>query len=176
VATTDGPNDSRPAGPTDQAERHEVIKRAQQGDRQALPRMLAIFDEEGPRYAELFGNMATHVEKALVSGAAGNNFAVREGLERKLSTLRGELAGPDPTPIERLLAERAAFCWLTVYEYERNYSDSGNISLRQGEYYQRRIDAAHRRFLSSLRTLAAVRKLGLPDIRINVAENQVNVG
>ena len=94
---------------------------------------------------------------------------------RKLARLREELAGPEPTPIERLLAERAAFCWLTVYEYERQYASRGQPPGGQAEYHQRRIDAAHRRFLSSLKTLATVRKLAVPAIQVNIAEKQVNV-
>ena len=40
---------------------------------------------------------------------------------KKMDALRAELAGPDPTPIERLLAERAAFCWLVLWKYEATW-------------------------------------------------------
>ncbi len=32
-------------------------------------------------------------------------------MSRKLAKLQAELGGPDPSPIERLLAEREALCW-----------------------------------------------------------------
>jgi hypothetical protein len=45
----------------------------------------------------------------------------------------------------------------------------------QGDYHQRRMDAAHRRFLAALEALATVRRLTLPALQINVARRQVNV-
>jgi hypothetical protein len=43
----------------------------------------------------------------------------------------------------------------------------------QGEYYQKRLDRAHRRHLSAIRTLAQIRKLA-PAVQINIAEKQIN--
>lgn len=45
----------------------------------------------------------------------------------------------------------------------------------QAELHQRKIDAAHRRFLSAVRTLAQIRKLALPNLQVNIGQNQVNV-
>lgn len=75
----------------------------------------------------------------------------------------------------RLLAERAALCWHIVHLYERTYAQAGDLSIRQAEFHQRRIDAAHRRYLQALRTLASVRKLAVPAIQANIAKKQVNV-
>ena len=48
--------------------------------------------------------------------------------------------------------------------------------MSQSEYHQRRLDRLHRRYLSSIRTLAQVRKLLNPAVtQINVAEQQVNL-
>ena len=149
--------------------------RAQEGDASVLPRLRAMLREDRAPFVELMGNMAAIVERGLSAGMFGKNLAAREALVRKLALLRAELAGPDPSPIERLLAERAAFCWMTVYEYERQYANSRDLPPRQAEFHQRRIDAAHRRFLSSLKTLATVRKLAPAAIQVNIGEKQVNV-
>jgi hypothetical protein len=50
----------------------------------------------------------------------------------------------------------------------------GNAS-RQGEYYQLRMDRAHKRYLSALKTLALARKLPVPVLQVNIAKKQVNV-
>jgi hypothetical protein len=152
----------------------EILQRAQKGDKEALPQLRAMFDEKEEHYTESFGNMARLVQRTLIANGTGQNLTAFEGLERKLAKLREELAGPNPTPIERLLAERAAFCWLAVYDYERQYANSGSITIKQADYHQRRIDAAHRRYLSSLKMLATVRKLALPTIQLNLGLNQVN--
>lgn len=45
----------------------------------------------------------------------------------------------------------------------------------QSDYYQRRIDRAHNRHLSAVRTLAQVRKLLKPSVaQINIADKQIN--
>jgi hypothetical protein len=53
------------------------------------------------------------------------------------------------------------------------------MSLVQSEHRQRRIDRTHRRLISTIKTLATVRRLAIPAVQINVARqqvNQVNVG
>jgi hypothetical protein len=49
----------------------------------------------------------------------------------------------------------------------------GNLSIAQSEYHQKRLDKAHKRYLSSIRTLAQIRKMG-PAVQINIAEKQIN--
>jgi hypothetical protein len=100
---------------------------------------------------------------------------VREAVNRKLALLRSELEGPAPTPLERLLAERAALCWFQVNSYEDQFERCRDLNIRQADFHQRKIDAAHRRFLSAVKTLATVRKLALPAIQVNIAKKQVNV-
>ena len=43
----------------------------------------------------------------------------------------------------------------------------------QDEFRQKRLDRAHRRHLSAMRTLAQIRKIG-PAVQINIAEKQIN--
>jgi len=45
----------------------------------------------------------------------------------------------------------------------------------QGDYQQRRMDRAHKRYLSAIKALALVRKLALPVLQVNIARKQVNV-
>jgi hypothetical protein len=95
------------------------LKKAQAGDESVLPELRALFNAVGSPYAESLGNMAALVEAGLLSSVYGTNLAFREAVKLKLSRLREELGGHDPSPIVRLLADRAAFCWLTLYAYER---------------------------------------------------------
>jgi hypothetical protein len=128
-----------------------------------------------PSWLEACGNLARHAEDALIRKFVGKDLAVGEGLRRKLEVMRGELAGPAPTPLERLLAERIITCWLHVYHLEAIYAGKDSISLELGSYYQKSIDRAHRRYLSAIKTLATVRKLALPVLQVNIARKQVNM-
>jgi hypothetical protein len=64
-----------------------------------------------------------HVLAAMTKLAAGKNFAVREALERKINQLRDELAGPIPSPLERILCEWVALAWFDSFEMDRRYVD-----------------------------------------------------
>ncbi len=150
-----------------------LLKRSERGDESALPMLRKLFDRRREHFRGF--DIAEYAREAVIAPLAGKNLAVRELMARKMAEVAAELAGPDPTPIERLLAERAAFCWHVVHHYERANAQAGEITLKQADYHQRRIDAAHRRYLTALRTLAAVRKLAVPALQVNIARNQVNV-
>jgi hypothetical protein len=110
------------------------------------------------------------------AGKQGNNES-KELLRDELCEFRDKLAGPNPSPIETVLADTAATCWFAFRMHEAQYAGtvSGDgMSLTQSEHAQRRMDRAHRRFLSTLKTLASVRRLALPALQINVARQQVN--
>ena len=166
---------SKVVAPRDADGQFEILKRAQEGDQSALPQLKAMFDDD-PEMHRHFGDLAGCTEKVMVHRASGKNLLFKEGLERRFRDLREELAGPSPTTIERLLAERAATCWLVLHKVELDEAQSKGATIAQADFYRRRVDSAHRRYLSSLRTLATVRKLALPSIQVNIGENQVNVG
>lgn len=129
-----------------------------------------------PGMAEtLGGNLAARATEALLSGFAGRHLFAREVTAVRMAELRAELAGPAPTPVERLLAERAVACWLHLAHLEMQYASKGSHELRTADYYQKAIDRAHNRYLSALRTLATVRRLAVPPVQVNIARKQVNV-
>jgi hypothetical protein len=120
--------------------------------------------------------VAGRAEKAIVAAYSGQNLATAEAVPRRLSELRVELAGADASPLERILAERVALCWLALNQYEAGYAArESEISIPRTDCQQRRITSAHRRFLSAVKALASVRKLALPVLQVNIAERQVNV-
>lgn len=158
-------------------ETRELLERARRGDKDALPAVRALIadGERGRFYREAYGSAAAWLRETIVGQAAGEDVVIREAMYRELEAIRADLAGPDPTPIERLLADRAALCWLIVNRYEDTFHRTKEMSLAQAAFHQRKIDRAHARFLSAVRTLAQVRKLALPTLQVNIARNQVNV-
>jgi hypothetical protein len=161
--------------PTDPGEINKIIKRAQQGDATALPMLRKLLTENKGFVDLLGGDLARQVEYSLINAVCGENLSVKEALIRKLNLLREDLAGSMPAPLERLLIERIALCWLSLHETEIRFAQMPNLTLRQAEYWQNRIDRAHRRYLSAIKTLATVRKLALPALQVNIARKQVNI-
>jgi hypothetical protein len=153
-----------------------LLRRSEQGDRSVLPALRREFDQQ-PDLWEQVGNLSLQAQRSMVAMAAGKNEMVREALERKIGELRIELAGPAATPLERLLADRIVTCWLDVHAADRmctaHHQDGGVLAV--GDYYQRRQDRAHRRYLQAIKALVQVRRLLTPVVQVNIAEQQVNV-
>ena len=149
-----------------------LIDRAQDGDEEALPLLRKVLDEE-PRVARII-DLARNVEHSFIEKLSGNDVFTQEAIPRNLNTMREEIAGENPSPLERLLSERIAVCWLELQYFQAVYTQNmGKLTITQSDYHQRRIDKAHRRYLSSIKALAQIRKLGSA-VQINIAEKQIN--
>jgi hypothetical protein len=149
-----------------------LIDRAQDGDKNALPVLRRVLDE-APRIAR-FVDLARDVERSIIKRVSGDDVFTQEAIPRNLKTMREEIAGENPSPLERLLAERIGICWLELQYFEAIYAQNmGELTITQSDYHQRRIDKAHRRYLSSIKALAQIRKMG-PAVQINIAEKQIN--
>jgi hypothetical protein len=151
------------------------VKRAERGDESALPAVRELLLR--PEAVDLLGgDLARQAERSLINVAAGKNLAFREALLRKLELMRAELAGPGPTPLERLLVERVAACWLHLHDLETRFAQARNLLITQADHQQRTIDRAHRRYLTAIKTLAVVRRLAVPALvaQVNIAGQQVN--
>jgi hypothetical protein len=168
---------ARTKPPAPGQETRELLKRASQGDRSCLPAIRALLadGDRGRDYLEGDGSSAEWLKQTIVQKAAVDNVMAQKAIIQKLESIKAELAGPDPTPIGRLLAERTSLCWALVNWYENSIQSADGMSIAQADYHQRKIDKAHTRFLSAVRTLAQVRKLALPTLQLNIARNQVNV-
>ncbi len=157
------------------AKLRDLNEKAQEGDKEAALDIREVLDGS-PDLAWRFINGPGKVaEAALISEITRDeDLASKELLKYQLESMRIEVAGENPSPLERLLAERVVATWLQVQLFEGLYATGmKNESIRQGDYRQKRLDRAHRRHLSAIRTLAQIRKVG-PAVQINIADKQVN--
>jgi hypothetical protein len=119
-------------------------------------------------------------KQRLIELVGGKNVSkkTKETLERDFDVRTREFAGPAPSPIELVLAETATLDWFALRVFEAAYASSSKaeegLTIKQADFHLRRIERAHRRFMSSLKTLATVRRLALPALQINLASQQVN--
>ena len=138
-----------------------LLQRAEQGDRSVLPALRKALDANSAIWRE-YGDLARHAEVSLVNLAAGPNLLLAESLSRRLAELKRELAGPSPGPLERLLAERVAACWLQVAYLDAVCAQARGVRPSEVDHARRHQDAAHRRLLAAVKTTAVVRKLVRP--------------
>ena len=73
------------------------------------------------------------------------------------------------------MAKRVVITWLQLQFYEGIYASSivKSMSIMQCNYYQKRTDQPHGCYLSAIRKLAQICKLG-PTVQINIADKQIN--
>jgi hypothetical protein len=152
----------------------DLTRAAEAGDEDALQEIRKLLGER-PELAWSLVDLARVAEQSLLEKSLGGDQpSVKVALRIQLQAMRIELAGENPSPLERLLVERVVATWLEVQTFQALYfQNEDKLSMAQGEHHQRRLDRAHRRHLSAIRTLAQVRKLG-PAVQINIAEKQVN--
>lgn len=154
----------------------ETLDLAEKGDRSALPQVRELLDEF-PSMVDELGDL-TQIAQGLMLSRFGDSVLIHEAQERKLLALTEQIAGPDASALEKLLANQIVLCWQHVRFVEINYAQARDYTSRAGDYYERCIDRAQRRYLAAIKTLAQVRKLGLPAMQVNIAADggkQVNV-
>jgi hypothetical protein len=138
-----------------------LVKRAEQGDESALPELRAALDAN-PWIWQRYGDLARQSQAAWLQLIAGPNLLLHESVERKAEQLRAELAGPEPSPLERLLVERVIACWLQTQYADAAYAQQQNPSPAQHTAALKRQAGSHQRYLYAIKTLATVRKLLKP--------------
>ncbi len=146
----------------------ELLERAASGDESVLPGIRAILDLLPQSVSFFGGDLAQKAEQSLLNSTAGKNLAQREALLRKMEQLRTELSGANPDPLERLLVDRVALCWLQSVHADCQYAYATVAAPTRVEFLQRHRGHAHRQFLSATKCLTAVKRLALP-IKADVA-------
>lgn len=165
------------------AKRETLEKRAQNGDKDAAREFWRELDAEAlatPQGSQERAQLVSEKGDAMARGLAvlvakftpGNPLA--EGaIRRHLEEMNAQLCGPNPTPIERLLAERVCVCWLQLTAVDHGFANTLNgAKPKEEESLSRQLDSANKRYLSSLKALAQVRRLQLPTLQAI----QVNFG
>lgn len=145
-----------------EARLRELISRAQAGDRSVLPDLRQALAADSSLWT-LYGDLAAQAQASWLNMLAGRDLYLYEAVRHKLEELRAELAGPNPSPLERLLVERIVACWLQLHYADALFaqaSPQATSAVRQE--LMRRQESAQRRYLAGIKQLALVRKLLAP--------------
>ena len=160
----------RPADDGDRAWLTALVKKADAGDQASLQELRGFLDAN-PQLWRRLGDMAGHVEMALVGLIAGGDSLVSESVRFEAERLRQDLLGDDPGAVERLLADQVVVTHLRLRYLEVRAAEAGSEGGGRAAGLARQVEGARRGHLSALRTLAVVRKLGAggqPGARLRV--------
>src|SRR5215217_4686364 len=132
-----------------------------------------------PRLWEILSTLSSLAVRSwvdLLAPAGPGSEITRRTIEKEIERKRSEVAGEAPSPLERLLAERVALCWLASSYADAEYTRKLNagMSFREGEYYSKRCEQTNRQLLKAIESLARVRRLLTP-MQINIGQNQINL-
>jgi hypothetical protein len=149
-----------------------LVLRADQGDELAYR---AIRDDFDHVYAGLSTSGRTLL-KSLAQFVVGDERKIQQVLLAKgVVETRDDLAGPDSSPLEKLLAERIAICQATLECMETIFFQDNRIGIHSSILHQNRISMVQSRLIQAVRALAQVRKLQIPNVQVNIGEKQVNL-
>jgi hypothetical protein len=144
--------------PSSGEERLKIINRAERGDRDALPAFRELLARYPKTLVDALG-MANRARDSLVTCYAGTeNLAARDVYRREIDDLAAELAGPEPSPSVRLLAETCALNWFALRAEESVLSENRAMS-GGSDLCIRLVDRRHRQWLGSVKSLALVKRL-----------------
>jgi hypothetical protein len=135
-----------------------LVQRAEGGDEAALPELRAALDVNAWVW-ERYGDLAQQSQAAWLQLLAGKNLLLLESTRRKAEQLRAELAGPAPSPLERLLVERVVACWLQTNFADASYAQLKGANPALHTAALQRQNSAQQRYLQAVKALATVRKL-----------------
>lgn len=127
------------------------------GDREALAALIPVFDKL--ELVETMGNVPRRVIGMVVSNMVGDNLLSEEAMLRRMEQLRQELAGPNPSGLEKLLVDRVVATWLHLHKLEGDCAvTTPAAGADSAGDYQRAVTLAQRRYLTAIRELVALRR------------------
>jgi len=152
----------------------ELVVRARSLEAREVDELQRLF----ARYPDLWRavDMARTAASTMIQ-KEGDGMAVSASLDANYEGKRRDLSRPQDGPLEAMLVEHVALCWLRLQMMEQKYTGatSQSLSLAQGDYWERKLSSAQRRYLRAAETLARVRRLALPVMQVNIADKQVNL-
>lgn len=144
----------------------------EEGSREKVRALL----ERDPAWIDRLGSLAAEAEHAVVA-QVGAQVILQEAARAELARTRESLLLPTDGPLERMIVSRVALCSLnlTMAETQRAHRVQKSGATESTGFWDRHVTRLNGDFLRASKTLATVRRLRLPSMQVNVAQQQVNV-
>ena len=157
------------------AELREIVKKAdkknaKREDVQALRDLLAQL----PALADSMVPLTDGVYDAVIDSMYPSTPATKAMMYQTAKNRCNDLGYAEASPMEKMLIDAVVLAWLRYTQVERSaaavWGRSHNTP--EGQYWDKRLSAAQRRYLRAIETLTRVRRMGLPMLQVNIAEKQ----
>jgi len=158
------PDEQREPGKPQIPALRAVVELVKRGHRDWLPRLRELLREE-PEMWQYIGDLAHQSRRSWIELAGGQNDLLKESAAIYAEERVKEMAGDNPTPLEKLLSERIVAHELRVLYFEA--SEAQNIDAEAttiGEFRLKKQEIADRQLARAVNLLAKVQSL-LPRAR-----------
>lgn len=135
----------------------DLVRKASAGDQASLTELRRTLDER-PDIWQRVGDVSLLAERAWIDLACSGNSLLEESIRRQLVAMKSEIAGAQPSPIEKILIDLIGVTWLASFHSESATAQPDG-SAQQATIRLRRAESAQRRFLRAIKTLATLRAL-----------------
>jgi hypothetical protein len=147
----------------------DMLRRAQKGDA-SVGSALSCWLEEAPAIIGRTPTISDHAREALLALAYGKNLLAVEIGRRQMDASARELSGPNPTSLEKLLAECVATCQFEVsYHQQRLARYLATEDMKLAAFFEERLDRAQRRLLGAVKSFHQVRRVHLLAVGVSVS-------
>jgi len=132
-------------------------EKPKQRDIEALDKLF----EESPYIWRQVGNVAGRVKDSIISAQSGNSHLIIEATTKKVADLRDKLGWSNSSQLEKIIIEQVCLNWLRLNSLELTHENKLREShtLAVGEYWDKLLTQAQKRYLRACESLAKVRKL-----------------
>ena len=152
-----------------------IVELARRGRRELLGQLEEVFDENPSLWQEA-GDLVRLTEQAWLDKICGTNLYNSQAMRRHVERMKKDLAGPDPSPTEKLLAERAAACWLAAQHADLTAATGeGAAGAQVAQLRLKQSESANRRLLAAVKSLAVVRRLA-GGLKIEISHTDAAAG
>jgi len=131
--------------------------RANAGEPGALAELEAFLKDQ-PEVLAAAGDLARHAEKAWIDLTVGEDMFTRIAVASQIERLKAELAGPDPSPLGKLLVDHVVVAHLAGRQAELSATQTAG-SIPQAAFRLKKAESAQRRFLLASKALATFQAL-----------------
>ncbi len=124
---------------------------------QALRKFLATH----PGSCRAVGDLALQVREQILDNALPKAAGVIMSVKAHMEKLSDELGYDDASAIEQMVIETILLSWLRLYVCENRYEMTmqQNLTIVQGNYWERKLSSHQARYLRSIEPLARVKRL-----------------
>jgi hypothetical protein len=149
-----------------------LLKWAKRGDERALPALRVLLARR-PDHLGRLGIADFAIKAASLAASGAEDVLIKDVFTREIQATADQLAGPNPSPLERLLCQRVALA-----NFDAHHRDIAAIEAEMNgrspervEFLTKLRDRSTVRFLAACRSLAVVRKLALPTVQLHMTAN-----